>query len=136
MNLNQLKEILSKDPSYRRQYNELDGVVELAMQVRAAREAREITQEELAKQTGYTTFCISRFETLAGIPEPDLISAVVDYLEVPLREANVRVEDWIIARSGEDNRRSGNRSSRPPPSPGPARKKSTETDRSKGEVPK
>jgi transcriptional regulator with XRE-family HTH domain len=96
MTLRELHAKLSKDPSYRKQYAKLGGVVELAMHVRAAREQRGITQDELASATGLSTFDISRFETLSGAPEPDVISKIVDHLEVELRRRGIHVGNWII----------------------------------------
>jgi transcriptional regulator with XRE-family HTH domain len=103
MTLSELHEKLSKDASYRKQYRDLDGIVELAMQVRGAREEREISQDQLARETGVSAFDISRFETLAGTVEPAVISALVDHLEVPLRQRGVRVEDWILASTALTN---------------------------------
>jgi ribosome-binding protein aMBF1 (putative translation factor) len=96
MTLRELHQKLSKDAGYRKQYAKLKGIVELAMNVRGAREDRGITQQELARATGVSTFDLSRFETLTGDADPMVISKLVDYLEVPLRNRGVRVEQWII----------------------------------------
>jgi hypothetical protein len=99
MNLKQLHQHLSRDASYRRQYENLGDIVALAMNSLAIRKELGISQAALASDIGVSTFSISRFETLSGTVPREVVSAIVRRFKAPLQQRGVPVKDWLVGTS-------------------------------------
>lgn len=95
MNLEDLKSKLSKDASFRRQYERLGDSVALAMHARAVREETGLSQTELASELGISASDVSQFEALDRI-DPAVVSLIVDRFEVRLGERGIETKRWII----------------------------------------
>ena len=94
MRLRELHTELSKDRSYVRAYDSLDGIAELSIHCRAIRAEHKISQAALVAGTELTTHAISRFERMEPV-EPWVISAIVHRLESGLRERGVDTARWM-----------------------------------------
>lgn len=71
---------LMKDPEYRREYEKLEPEFQIARQIIAARIAKKMTQEELAKRAKTGQAVISRLESMNAKPSISLLSRVAQAL--------------------------------------------------------
>lgn len=94
MDLQALHAKLSRDKSYTRAYQQLDGYPELVVHCLAVCEEREMTQEELAAQSGLKVIEVAGFMHYENA-DPEVVSSIVDCLEPRLRERGVQVERWM-----------------------------------------
>jgi hypothetical protein len=94
MDLRTLHAKLSRDKSYARAYQQLDGYPELVVHCLAVCEDRGLTQEELATQSGLKIIEVAGFAHYENA-DPEVVSSIVDCLEPWLRERGVQVERWM-----------------------------------------
>lgn len=98
MNLSELRQRLSKKPTYRKAYDAIGDVVLIGAAVRKLREDTEMTQQELAGKLEISQFYLSRLETGSGRVSPDVVAAVVRHFEEELRELEINVEPWLAMK--------------------------------------
>jgi len=94
MRLRELHHELSKDQTYVRAYDTLEGIAELSIHCRAIRADNRISQAQLVAGTDLTANSVSRFEHMELV-EPWVISAIVHRLESGLRERGVDTARWM-----------------------------------------
>ena len=83
--LSKVKSDLFKNPSFRREYEELEPEFQIARQIIGMRIKKKISQEELAEKAGTGQAVISRLEGMNARPSISLLKKIADALQTPIK---------------------------------------------------